>query len=120
LKLDATPLAESRPETPSELARIVMTLLEKDPAARFSSAAALVAALDHTGGIGPSMGTARASGNVSSFQYAPAVASSVYPPPAAASSASYGASPAQTGTYTLDTYTPTPDELARWQAPAVE
>ena len=108
-----TPIEQRRPDTPPELARIVMTLLEKDPAARFSSAAALVAALDHTGGIGPSMGNARASGGVSSFQYAPAATNSAYTPPPVASSASYGP-PTHTTDYSLDAYTPAPE--TNWPA----
>jgi serine/threonine-protein kinase len=40
------PVRQRRPEVPKELARIVMRLLEKDPAHRFADGAALVAALD--------------------------------------------------------------------------
>jgi serine/threonine-protein kinase len=41
-----TPIQQRRSEMPDDLARAVMLLLEKDPANRFPSAAALVAALD--------------------------------------------------------------------------
>ncbi len=41
-----TPVEQRRPEVPQDLARAVMMLLEKDPANRFPSASALVAALD--------------------------------------------------------------------------
>jgi len=40
------PLRDRRPQIPDDLDRIVMRLLEKDPADRFASGAALVAALD--------------------------------------------------------------------------
>src|SRR4051794_12890956 len=40
------PVEQRRADVPRELSRIVMTLLEKDPAARFPSAAALVNSLD--------------------------------------------------------------------------
>ena len=41
-----TPIEQRRTEIPQDLARAVMMLLEKDPANRFPSASALVAALD--------------------------------------------------------------------------
>jgi serine/threonine-protein kinase len=41
-----TPIEQRRAEVPQDLARAVMMLLEKDPANRFPSASALVAALD--------------------------------------------------------------------------
>jgi tRNA A-37 threonylcarbamoyl transferase component Bud32 len=41
-----TPIEQRRTEVPQDLARAVMMLLEKDPAHRFPSASALVAALD--------------------------------------------------------------------------
>ncbi|MDQ3996207.1 MAG: serine/threonine protein kinase, partial [Gemmatimonadota bacterium] len=41
-----TPIEQRRTEVPQDLARAVMMLLEKDPANRFPSASALVAALD--------------------------------------------------------------------------
>ena len=44
------PVEQRRADVPRELSRIVMTCLEKDPAARFPSAGAMVAALDGTPG----------------------------------------------------------------------
>src|SRR6476660_5261530 len=42
------PVEQRRGDVPRELGRVVMTLLEKDPAARFSSAAMMVKVLDGT------------------------------------------------------------------------
>ena len=42
------PIEQRRSDVPRDLARVVMTLLEKDPAARFSSAAMMVKVLDGT------------------------------------------------------------------------
>ena len=42
------PVEQRRSDVPRDLARVVMTLLEKDPAARFSSAAMMVKVLDGT------------------------------------------------------------------------
>jgi hypothetical protein len=42
------PVEQRRADVPRDLSRIIMTLLEKDPAARFPSATALVNALDGT------------------------------------------------------------------------
>ena len=50
------PVEQRRADVPPELARIVMTLLEKDPAARFPTAGAMVQALD-----GSAMGMPRSS-----------------------------------------------------------
>src|ERR1051325_7981996 len=50
------PVEQRRADVPLELCRIVMTLLEKDPAARFPSAGALVNALDSSTAIQPGLG----------------------------------------------------------------
>src|SRR6184192_1899693 len=62
------PVNQRRADVPDDLGRAVMLLLEKDPANRFPSASALVAALD-TGNV-PS--TARSSGGTAPSDYAPA------------------------------------------------
>ena len=53
------PVEQRRADVPRELSRVVMTLLEKDPAARFPSAVALVNALDTT--ASPQAGAAQPS-----------------------------------------------------------
>jgi hypothetical protein len=46
LTRDVTPIAQRRPELPTELAQLVMRALEKDPAKRHQSAAEMLGALD--------------------------------------------------------------------------
>ncbi len=98
---------EQRASVPPDLARAVMLLLEKDPANRFQSAVEFKAALE--------------SGQVPAL---PASAGSAYPQtPSPMTGVSTGASTA----FTPQPLTsmpdgerlPTPDELARWNAPMV-
>jgi len=102
-----TPLEQRRSDVPQDLARIVMTLLEKDPANRFPSASAVVVALD-TGRMPPRPVTATTSA-----------------PPAALKPASSGTPTWQSATG-LDGNTsdyaamgPTPEEWRRWNAEPV-
>lgn len=102
---------EQRASVPPDLARAVMLLLEKDPANRFQSAAGLKEALE-TGQM-PAL---------------PAVTGSAYPQ-APSSYATGGGMPASPSfaAFTPQPLTtlpdgerlPTPDELARWNAPMV-
>src|SRR5437868_6870564 len=62
------PVQQRRAGMPEDLARAVMLLLEKDPANRFPSASALVAALD-TGNV--PMPTARTSGGIGPSIFTP-------------------------------------------------
>ncbi|HET7189170.1 MAG TPA: protein kinase [Gemmatimonadaceae bacterium] len=104
------PVEQRRADVPTDLARSVMMLLEKEPANRFPSAAALVAALD-TREAPPSR--------------APAPVPAA-PAPAAPMRQTYGSSPAE------GPYAPMPamagarplagmvsDEMRRWEAPPV-
>ena len=92
-----TPVNERRPDVPTDLTRVVMTLLEKDPSNRFPSAQALVAALD-TGVMPPLPARdTRTSTNAS--------------PMALATRTSADAYPAE-----ID---PTAEDLRRWNAPVV-
>jgi eukaryotic-like serine/threonine-protein kinase len=100
------PVQQRRPDTPNDLAQIVMRLLEKEPAARFGSAGEMVAAL-RTGTIPPS--------TFSTLDPATALA-----PPRSM----YGGVPAtmsrEMGGMSHDSdYVPGPDELARWNAEPV-
>ena len=101
-----TPIEQRRSDVPPDLARVIMQLLEKDPANRFPSAGAVVVALD-TG----RMPTFSSSGglSVSTATSAP-TAPSVAAPPAYPSSVRQPAYGQQA---------PTPEEYRRWEAPEV-
>lgn len=100
---------DQRASVPPDLARIVMLLLEKDPANRFQSAAELKTALE--------------TGHVPAL---PAVVGSAYPqePSPYVTAGMRGTSSAAFTPQPLTTLPdgerlPTPDELARWNAPMV-
>jgi eukaryotic-like serine/threonine-protein kinase len=99
-----TPIDQRRADVPQDLARVIMMLLEKDPANRFPSAAAVVTALD--------TGTVPTFSRPSMPVY---VDSSPETTPRRASGASYG------GENTEDLYVagPTPEEYRRWNADQV-
>ena len=112
-----TPIEQRRADVPPDLARIIMTLLEKDPANRFPSAGAVVAALD-TGRMPPDrMSTGTTSGGVLSGD-------ARRPSTGTGSSASTGSA---YGARTEDLYAPavapsagpTPEEYRRWNAEPV-
>lgn len=100
------PVQQRRPDAPVDLARAIMTLLEKDPAHRFPGAQALVTALETRNVPEP-----------------PAA------PPASVAGPRWDAAPearwdlASRGTpvalSSLGGDGPTPEELSRWNAPAV-
>jgi eukaryotic-like serine/threonine-protein kinase len=99
-----TPIEQRRAEIPQDLARAVMMLLEKDPANRFPSASALVAALD-TGYVptGPVRG-ARSAVREEPEQF---------PRPAHLAP--------RTGQETPEVYgPPTVEDQRRWEAPMVQ
>jgi len=104
-----TPLEQRRSDVPPDLARIIMTLLEKEPANRFPSANAVVVALD-TGKMPPRPVTATTS------------AAPVAPKPVATG---LGAQTWQSATGldgTTSDYAamgPTPEEWRRWNAEPV-
>jgi serine/threonine-protein kinase len=97
-----TPIEQRRTEVPQDLARAVMMLLEKDPANRFPSASALVAALD-TGYV-PTIQGRGARGEARDLQ-----------PSERAS-----ALPARHSAQTDDFTGPTSEDLRRWEAPMVQ
>jgi serine/threonine-protein kinase len=126
-----TPVEQRRVDVPEDLGRAVMLLLEKDPAMRFPSASALVAALDggemparrESGagavGLGPggTQGQGRAPSALSPRAPQPLYSS---PRPEAPGPRPYYAEPSSAGMSGLTGYVPTPDEIRRWEALPVE
>jgi eukaryotic-like serine/threonine-protein kinase len=97
-----TPIEQRRTEVPQDLARAVMMLLEKDPANRFPSASALVAALD-TGYV-PTIQGRGARGEGRDLQPSTRTA---HPAP-------------RTGQAVHPFGGPTIEEESRWEAPMVQ
>lgn len=111
------PVQQRRADVPEDLGRAVMLLLEKDPANRFPSASALVTALD--GGTMPSSST-RASGgstqpDASADAYGGNSAGRSTQSPRASGDLGYVPVP-----YMEAEYSPTVEDMARWEAPAVQ
>ena len=101
-----TPIEQRRSDVPPDLARVIMQLLEKDPANRFPSASAVVVALD----------TGRMPAFPSSGSMAVTSPSSAPITPTMPPSPGYPSS-AQQPTYPQ--HGPTPDEWRRWEAAEV-
>jgi serine/threonine-protein kinase len=110
------PVQERRPDTPPQLAELVMRLLAKDPAHRVESAHAVLAALRGEG-FSPRAATAFARNGhaetVSPFPNAPHTT----PPRAAPSANGSSASSASSAPPPPSTST---DDIARWEHPAVQ
>jgi eukaryotic-like serine/threonine-protein kinase len=107
------PVEQRRTDVPQDLARVIMSLLEKDPANRIASAGAVVGALD-TGKM-----PERTSGASSAFG---ASLPPMNPMAPAMPSGTYGRnsrSSAATLSGTFDGRAPTPEEWRRWEAPQV-
>jgi serine/threonine-protein kinase len=105
------PIVERRPDTPPDLAGIIMRLLEKEPSARFATADELSAALD-----------GRISSGYQPPPRQPAPLMGQAPQPAWVYDGSRGASApaAASPSYGAQTYAAaTSDEVARWYAPQV-
>ncbi len=99
------PVEAWRPETPPDLARAVMTLLEKEPEHRFANATVLSQALRGDASAMPAPAPPHETGSLPMSYRSPigtAVPYGVRPPPGA-------------GQYT----TPTADEVASWSKPEV-
>jgi len=108
------PVQQRRADMPDDLARAVMLLLEKDPANRFPSAAALVAALD-TGSV-PNP-TGRTSGAAAPADYADSYGSARNQSNRTSGDPAYAAVPfTESELYAP----PTVEDMARWEAPAVQ
>ncbi len=100
------PIEQRRSDVPPDLARVIMQLLEKDPANRFPSAGSVVVALD-TG----RMPVFASSGNMVVTNAAPASSAPTAPP-----QAGYPAGAQQSG---FAQQAPTAEEYRRWEAPEV-
>ena len=111
------PVQQRRADVPEDLARAVMLLLEKDPANRFPSASALVTALD--GGAMPSS-TRTSGGSRQTDASADAYAGSSTGRSAQSSRASGDMGYAPAPYVETDLYSPTVEDMARWEAPAVQ
>jgi serine/threonine-protein kinase len=101
------PVEQRRADVPTDLARSVMMLLEKDPAHRFLTASALVAALDTREapqGRAPAPGAAAAPAARSDY---------------ATAGGPYAPAPYVAGSRPLAQAGPSGDELRRWEAPPV-
>ena len=99
-----TPVEQRRSDVPPDLARVIMQLLEKDPANRFPSAGSVVVALD-TGRMPAFPSSSGTAATPAPHQNAPTI-----PPGAAYPNAPQSAYMQQS---------PTPDEWRRWEAPEV-
>jgi serine/threonine-protein kinase len=100
------PIEQRRSDVPPDLARVIMQLLEKDPANRFPSAGSVVVALD-TG----RMPAFASSGNLVVTNAAPASSA-----PTAPQQAGYPSGAQQSG---FAQQAPTAEEYRRWEAPEV-
>jgi len=100
------PIEQRRSDVPPDLARVIMQLLEKDPANRFPSAGSVVVALD-TG----RMPAFASSGNMVVTNAAPASSAPTVP-----QQPGYPAGAQQSG---FAQQAPTAEEYRRWEAPEV-
>ncbi len=124
------PVQQRRSDVPTDLARSVMMLLEKDPANRFPTASALVAALDAREAppsrapevLSPAQAS-QTGGSRSSYSSAldrPSYAPNDRPSYALSDRQSYPpAGFSQQGDRSMQHH-PTPEELRRWEAPPVQ
>jgi eukaryotic-like serine/threonine-protein kinase len=106
-----TPVQQRRADMPEDLARAVMLLLEKDPANRFPSASSLVAALD-TGNIPQTNRSSTGTGRADAFASQPQAQSQS---PRSSAELAYASSYGD-----ADLYSPTTEDLARWEAEPVQ
>ena len=111
------PVQQRRADVPDDLARAVMLLLEKDPANRFPSASALVAALD-TGNVPSS--TPRTSGGTAPSDHAVADSYQSAPQRGQTVRASADAAYAPAPFAEPEMYSPTVEDMTRWEALPVQ
>jgi len=109
------PVQQRRADIPDDLARAVMLMLEKDPANRFPSASALVAALD-TGVVPPGP---RTSASAAQSDYG--TRDSYGGGSTSARSRTSGDNAYAPASYVdAEIYSPTAEDMSRWEAPAVQ
>ena len=111
------PVQQRRADMPDDLARAVMLLLEKDPANRFPSAPALVAALD-TGIVPPS--PSRTSGSTAPSDYGGANNYGSAPTRGQTARTSGDAAYAAAPFVEAEIYSPTVEDMTRWEAMPVQ
>src|SRR5687767_13376539 len=114
-----TPVDERQPDLPLDLARVIMLMLEKDPANRFPDAESVCVAV--SSGVMPTLRTAQAPATAMPLGLAgyqsSGYQSSGYP--SSASSMSRGTSTHRTGGGFRGPSVPSPDDLDRWNAEPV-
>ena len=124
------PVDQRRADVSPDLARAVMMMLEKDPANRFPSAAALVVALD-SGAMpaGRPSGAAPVNGSAYPGDSSGMGQRGSPPPFAGTTSPTFGSPSGTSASYSLgqpmggdlaaDVYSPTAEDIRRWEAPEV-
>jgi eukaryotic-like serine/threonine-protein kinase len=111
------PIEQKRADLPPDLARAIMMLLEKEPASRFPSASALVAALER--GDTPMLAPAPATTGRATGAGAPAGAPAPYAPAPWTGGGTAAPYPSPSGAAALDAG-PTSEEVRRWHEPQVQ
>jgi serine/threonine-protein kinase len=105
------PVDEKQPNLPADLARVIMIMLEKDPANRFPDAQSVVVAL--SSGIMPTLRTAQSP--------APgALGFAGFPASQRQGTVSRGTVATRTGSGSRASNIPSPDEMDRWNAAPVK
>ena len=105
-----TPVEQRQPDLPADLARVIMMMLEKDPANRFPDAQSVVVAL--SSGVMPTLRTAQAPAG------APLGLTGL--PAASQGTVHRGTVATRTGGTRSASTIPSPDELDRWNAGPVK
>ena len=108
------PLEERRLDLPPDLARVIMILLEKDPANRFPDATSVITAL--SSGVMPTLRTAQAPASVPAYGLVGSPGLSGYP---SQRDSSRGTIATRTGSGLRGTRTSSVEELDRWNAEPV-
>jgi hypothetical protein len=109
------PVEDRRLDLPPDLARVIMILLEKDPANRFPDATSVVTAL--SSGVMPTLRTAQAPASVPAYgMIGGSGLSSAYP---SQRDSSRGMVATRTGSGLRGARNPSTDELDRWNAEPV-